>query len=48
MIQTLRDLFEHVNENTDEFDFKILVSYLEVYNEQVRDLLSLKLKKPLK
>ena len=22
MIQTLRDLFEHVNEHTDEFDFK--------------------------
>ncbi len=33
-------LFEHINSNTsDKLIFKVEVSYMEIYNEKVRDLL---------
>ena len=42
-------MFEHVTEKTTEsITFKIEVSYLEIYNEKVRDLLNPSEKKTLK
>lgn len=39
MVQALRDLFEQVDAVKEEYECKVLVSYMEVYNEQIRDLL---------
>ena len=42
-------MFDHVTEKTtDSITFKIEVSYLEIYNEKVRDLLNPSEKKTLK
>ena len=40
MVLTLQDLFKKVNENTDGTEYSISISYLEVYNEHIRDLLN--------
>lgn len=38
--RTLEDLFKIAGDRKEMFDYKISVSVLEVYNEQIRDLLS--------
>ncbi|KAJ8929813.1 hypothetical protein NQ314_017410 [Rhamnusium bicolor] len=38
MIRALNDLFEAVKDNEDEYT--VTMSYLEIYNEQIRDLLN--------
>jgi kinesin family protein 18/19 len=39
MPQSLQDLFERIDQRRDETIFTIFISYLEIYNEQIRDLL---------
>ena len=39
--RALRELFVTVEERMEEWDYSILVSVLEIYNECVRDLLAL-------
>lgn len=39
MPQALQDLFARIEERRDETIFTIFISYLEIYNEQIRDLL---------
>jgi len=39
MPQALQDLFARIDNRKDERVFTILISYLEIYNEQIRDLL---------
>ena len=39
MVQTMRDLFAAMAERAEELTYTIGLSYLEVYNEQIRDLL---------
>lgn len=39
MPRSISDLFEYV-EKEDKMDFRIVISYIEVYNETLRDLLS--------
>jgi hypothetical protein len=39
MVLTMNDLFEAIRKNENEKQYKITISYLEVYNEQIRDLL---------
>lgn len=38
--RTLEQLFEIANERSETFTYNISVSVLEVYNEQIRDLLA--------
>lgn len=42
MVQTMRDLFRHSErvKETDRLQIRVTVSFLEVYNENIRDLLS--------
>jgi len=40
MLLTMNELFRQIERNSGEKDFTIKVSYLEVYNETLRDLLS--------
>lgn len=37
---TIRDLFKRTEELRDERDFELMVTYIEVYNELVKDLLN--------
>ena len=37
---TLSELFEEINQTKSEKEYNVKVSYLEVYNENIRDLLS--------
>ncbi|MCO5565658.1 hypothetical protein L7F22_019332 [Adiantum nelumboides] len=37
---TMRELYQRIQENREESDVQIRLSYLEIYNEQIRDLLS--------
>ena len=37
---TLSELFEEIDQTKSEKDYNVKVSYLEVYNETLRDLLS--------
>lgn len=39
MVLTMRDLFQRVDDCRNEKSIKISISYLEVYNETIRDLL---------
>lgn len=40
MILTLDELFKLINEWSDEREFQIKLSYLEIYNEMIRDLIN--------
>ncbi|XP_066547507.1 kinesin-like protein KIF18A, partial [Amia ocellicauda] len=40
MYLTMKELYSRIDQLRDEKEFDIAVSYLEVYNEQIRDLLS--------
>jgi len=40
MHRILNDLFEHIDKNKINKDIKIKVSYLEIYNENIKDLMS--------
>ena len=40
MILTLNELFKVINEWSDDREFQIKLSYLEVYNEMIRDLIN--------
>ncbi|XP_077444270.1 kinesin-like protein KIF18A [Stigmatopora argus] len=40
MYRTLKDLFKRMDDAKEEKEFSVAVSYLEVYNEQIRDLLA--------
>jgi kinesin family protein 18/19 len=37
---TFTELFKRIEEQKKTRDFKILMSYLEIYNENIRDLMS--------
>lgn len=39
MVQTMHELFERMKEDKDERNYDVKISYLEVYNETIRDLL---------
>ena len=39
MFQTMRELFKIKEEQTVEREYTIRISFLEIYNEQIRDLL---------
>ena len=36
---TFKDLFGRIEEQRKRKEFKILMSYMEIYNENIRDLL---------
>ena len=40
MALTLGELFDEINATKSEKEYNVKVSYLEVYNENIRDLLS--------
>ncbi|XP_049573321.1 kinesin-like protein KIF18A [Syngnathus scovelli] len=40
MYRTMEDLFKRMDDAKEEKEFSVAVSYLEVYNEQIRDLLA--------
>ncbi|XP_068173258.1 kinesin-like protein KIF18A [Antennarius striatus] len=40
MYQTMKELFKRMDDAKEEKEFAVAVSYLEVYNEQIRDLLA--------
>ncbi|XP_032994853.1 kinesin-like protein KIF19 [Lacerta agilis] len=39
-VRTLNDLFRAIEETSDDMDYKVSMSYLEIYNEMIRDLLN--------
>ncbi|XP_073722255.1 kinesin-like protein KIF19 [Misgurnus anguillicaudatus] len=39
-IRTLNDLFKAIQESSEEFDCSVYMSYIEIYNEMIRDLLN--------
>ncbi|KAM6156428.1 kinesin-like protein KIF19 [Erethizon dorsatum] len=39
-LQTLTDLFQAIEETRDNMDYSVSMSYLEIYNEVIRDLLN--------
>ncbi|KAM6250298.1 kinesin-like protein KIF19 [Porphyrio hochstetteri] len=39
-IRTLEDLFKALEATTEEMDYRVSMSYLEIYNEVIRDLLN--------
>ncbi|XP_049761021.1 kinesin-like protein KIF19 [Elephas maximus indicus] len=39
-LQTLTDLFQAIEETSDNMDYSVSMSYLEIYNEGIRDLLN--------
>jgi len=39
MGNTFGELFQHITEASEEVQFQIKLSYLEIYNENIRDLL---------
>ncbi|KAM4033694.1 kinesin-like protein KIF19 [Anomaloglossus baeobatrachus] len=39
-IRTLNDLFRAIEETSDDMEYEVLMSYLEIYNEMIRDLLN--------
>ncbi|XP_037669691.1 kinesin-like protein KIF19 [Choloepus didactylus] len=39
-LQTLTDLFQAIEENSVNMDYRVSMSYLEIYNEVIRDLLN--------
>ena len=40
MGQSIQELFDSIDKYTDERDYKLKISYVEVYNECIKDLLS--------
>lgn len=40
MVRALNELFRRVEENSDDLTYKVTMSYLEIYNEMIRDLLN--------
>lgn len=40
--RAINDIFEYIEKNSDKFDYKVKVSFLELYQEQLYDLLSTK------
>ncbi|KAL0218982.1 hypothetical protein P9112_004635 [Eukaryota sp. TZLM1-RC] len=47
MVFCIQDLFDLVQQNSEETEFKLSLTYLEVYNETLRDLLNPTNKDPL-
>uniref|UniRef100_A0A8C4T502 Kinesin-like protein KIF19 n=1 Tax=Erpetoichthys calabaricus TaxID=27687 RepID=A0A8C4T502_ERPCA len=39
-VQTLNDLFKAIEETSDDMKYSVSMSYLEIYNEMIRDLLN--------
>ena len=39
LIQSVNDIFKYIDENSNERDLTLWASYMEVYNEQINDLL---------
>ncbi|XP_055448615.1 kinesin-like protein KIF19 isoform X2 [Psammomys obesus] len=39
-VRTLNDLFRAIEENSNDMDYEVSMSYLEIYNEMIRDLLN--------
>ncbi|XP_072453812.1 kinesin-like protein KIF19 isoform X2 [Notamacropus eugenii] len=39
-LQTLNDLFQAIEETSDDMEYTVSMSYLEIYNEVIRDLLN--------
>nr|XP_014350218.1 PREDICTED: kinesin-like protein KIF19 isoform X2 [Latimeria chalumnae] len=39
-VRTLNDLFRVIEETSDDMEYKVTMSYLEIYNEMIRDLLN--------
>ncbi len=39
MVHTLQDLFRLKTKQSDRYSFRIVISFLEIYNENIRDLL---------
>ncbi|XP_057187065.1 kinesin-like protein KIF19 isoform X2 [Triplophysa rosa] len=39
-IRTLNDLFEAIEDRTEDLDCSVYMSYIEIYNEMIRDLLN--------
>jgi kinesin family protein 18/19 len=37
---TMADLFQRIDDRRDEWDVAVIVTFLEIYNEEIRDLLS--------
>eukprot|EP00918_Siedleckia_nematoides_P042790 GHVU01093530.1.p4 GENE.GHVU01093530.1~~GHVU01093530.1.p4 ORF type:complete len:100 (+),score=14.76 GHVU01093530.1:942-1241(+) len=40
MMLTLTDLYSSMQQHKDDIDFQIKASFIEIYNENIRDLLS--------
>lgn len=40
MPRSFEDIFHSINQDSDQTQFLVRASYLEIYNEEVRDLLS--------
>jgi kinesin family protein 18/19 len=40
MVLTLKELFDKININSSEREYKVKLLYIEIYNENIRDLLS--------
>ncbi|XP_053309726.1 kinesin-like protein KIF19 isoform X2 [Spea bombifrons] len=39
-IRTLNDLFKAIEETSDDMEYEVSMSYMEIYNEMIRDLLN--------
>ncbi|XP_029784470.1 kinesin-like protein KIF19 [Suricata suricatta] len=39
-VRTLNDLFHAIEETSDDMEYEVSMSYLEIYNEMIRDLLN--------
>uniref|UniRef100_A0A8D0BBD2 Kinesin-like protein n=1 Tax=Salvator merianae TaxID=96440 RepID=A0A8D0BBD2_SALMN len=39
-VRTLNDLFSAIEETSDDMEYEVSMSYLEIYNEMIRDLLN--------
>ncbi|XP_048871811.1 LOW QUALITY PROTEIN: kinesin-like protein KIF19 [Brienomyrus brachyistius] len=39
-VRTLNDLFHAIEETSDDMEYRVSMSYLEIYNEMIRDLLN--------
>ena len=40
MVLTLKELFDKININSSEREYKVKLLYIEIYNENIRDLLT--------
>jgi len=39
LMQSVKDIFQYINDNEDNREITLWASYMELYNEQVNDLL---------